>query len=382
MVVAGLVLHVDLLDDWVNLFALERPLGEIDVPLADLAVEEEGRVGVPSVVVSRVQRTQTKLRLGNDDVARFDLVVKQLVEQPHVHDGHRRSELAVGHDMNAIGRGVHAVRAVGHGDVARIGRAVAAVDDGHAVYLFEVSLLHRLFDALDVEDGDPVLLARGHFSERHALLRIVASGEGVLALIIGVSVVEVAVDHHLPRDFHGVAVDGGEDRPIFFRIVQNLAIVRYWYLVFAIAEQISGARIFLRAHTVDRVLVRYFDDLVALHDVGADASEARVRLVIDENIAPVIGAVRERHVRVVAVAIHPDTEPVLEALARLGQQAFGHDLPALVCLSPSGGAATVEHGNAYQLAHRGHSDDAYFAGLAAREEHVIFIELARRDLDF
>src|SRR5665647_3572442 len=40
MVVTGLVMNVDLLDDRVDLLALERALRQIDVPLADLAVDK------------------------------------------------------------------------------------------------------------------------------------------------------------------------------------------------------------------------------------------------------------------------------------------------------------------------------------------------------
>src|SRR6516225_4062116 len=382
MIVAGLVMHVDLLDDGIHLLTFECSLGEIDVPLADLAVEEERRVSVPPVVEPRVQRTQTELRFGDDDVARLDLVIKQLIKQAHIHDRHRRRELAVGHYMDAVWRSVHAVRAVRHRNVARVGRAVPAVDDGHAVDFLEVAFLHCFFDTLDVEDGDPVLFARGHFGERHALLRIVAGRERIFALVVGVGIVEIAVDHHLPGNFHGVAVDGGEDRPVLLRVVQHLAVIGDRDFVFAVAEQISGARIFLWSHAVDRVLIGNFDDLVALHDVGADTGQARVRLVIDENIAPVIGAVGERHMRVMAVAVLPSPIQVsLEAFAGLGRQPFGQYFQRLVGLSPSGGAAPVEHGNAHQLAHRRHADDANFAGLAAGEEDVVFVELAWRDLD-
>jgi len=94
--------------------------------------------------------------------------------------------------------------------------------------------------------------------------------------------------------------------------------------------------------------IRDGDDLVGLHDVAADAGDARVRLVVDEQVAPVVGAVRVGHVHVVRVA-------VLEA-GRLAEDAL-----ALVGLAPSGGAVAVEHRDPHELAH---GRDAEHADLA------------------
>jgi hypothetical protein len=66
--------------------------------------------------------------------------------------------------MDAVGRGVDAVRAVGHRHVAGVGRAVGAVDHPHAADLLVVAVGDRLLDALDVEDDDPVLLGRRHLA--------------------------------------------------------------------------------------------------------------------------------------------------------------------------------------------------------------------------
>ena len=162
--------------------------------------------------IGGVQRAEAELRLGDDHVARLDLVVEQVVELAHVEHRHGRRQLAVGHDVDAVRRGVDAVRAVRDRDVARVRRAVAAVDHRHAVHLLEVALLDRLLDALDVEDDDPVLLVGRHLGQGDALLGVVAGREGVLALVVGVDVVEIAVDDHLPGDLHRVAVDRGEDR--------------------------------------------------------------------------------------------------------------------------------------------------------------------------
>ena len=241
----------------------------------------------------------------------------------------------------------------------------------------KLAVLHRLLDALDVEDDDPVLLLGHHLGERDAFFRIVAGGEGVLALVVGIDVVEVAVDDDLPGDLHRVAVDGGEDRAVLLRVVEDLAVIGERHAVLAVAEDIAGRRIFLHAQAVHRVLVRQLDDLVALHDVEPDAGDAGVGLVVDEEIAAVIGAVGERQVRVVQVAVRVDAAAVLQELAGLRRQTLGQHLQALVGLAPAGGAAAVEHRDAHQLAHRGQADDAHLAGLAAGEEHVVLVELAR-----
>src|SRR6266536_132204 len=46
VVVAGLVVDIDLLDDRIDLLALECPFREIDAPFADLAVQEQRGIGV------------------------------------------------------------------------------------------------------------------------------------------------------------------------------------------------------------------------------------------------------------------------------------------------------------------------------------------------
>ena len=171
-----------------------------------------------------------------------------------------------------------------------------------------------------------------------------------------------------------------EDRTVLLGIVEDLAVVRQRHAVLAVGEHVTGARIFLQPQAVHRMLVRKLDDLVALHDVETHPRHAAVGLVVHEGVAAVIGAVGERDVRVMQVAVHVGAAAILEEFAGLRQHPFGQHLQALVGLPPSGGAATVEDGNAHQFAHRGQADDAHLAGLAAREEDVVFVEFARAPL--
>ena len=137
VVVAGLIVDVELLQDGVDLLALEGALREIDVPLADLAVEEERSVGVALPVIGGVQRTQTEFGLRHDRVARLDLVVEQVVELAHVEDGDRRRQLAVRDDVDAVRRRVDSMRAVRGRDVARVRRALAPIENWNAAHHLE-----------------------------------------------------------------------------------------------------------------------------------------------------------------------------------------------------------------------------------------------------
>src|SRR5271157_3863863 len=121
--------------------------------------------------------------------------------------------------------------------------------------------------------------------------------------------------------------------------------------VLAIGEDIAGARVFLRAQAVDVRSVRDLDDLIAFHDIAADARDPAIGLVVDEDIAPVVSAVGERHVRMVGVAVDVNAAAAFEELFAGGEQALSEDLAALVGEAPSGRAVAVEDGNAHELAH-------------------------------
>src|SRR5215204_2884329 len=99
----------------------------------------------------------------------------------------------------------------------------------------------------------------------------------------------------------------------------SLAVIWDRDPVLAIAEHVAGLRILLHAKPMHRGLVWQLDDLIALHDVEAHASDARVRLVVHEHVAPVVGALRERGMRMVEVAVGVDPALVLHELAVLGR---------------------------------------------------------------
>ena len=364
---AGLIVDIELLEDRVDLLALEGAPGGVDVPLA-----RSGCRGTASYRRCPCRRRRCAAGQGPSSgsatthVARLDLVVEQVVEQAHVEHRHRRRQLAVGDDVDAVRRGVDAVRAVRDRDVAGVGRAVAAVEHRHAVHLLEVALLDRLLDPLDVEDDDPVLLLGRHLGQGDALLRVVAGREGVFALVVGIDVVEIAVDHDLPGDLHRVAIDGGEDRSD--TAWDRRGSCRRWGAARRPRRCRRRSRCAGTSAAAGRAPSCWFgSSMILSHFMTSRRMRAtrRVGLVVHEEVAAVIGAVGEGQVRMVQVAVHDRCRRGSSGIR--GSPAAGprSGSSALVGQAPAGGAAAVEHRNAHQFAHRRQADDAHLAGLAA-----------------
>ena len=197
-----------------------------------------------------------------------------------------------------------------------------------------------------------VQLVLGHLGQVHPHFRVVRCREGVFALIVTVGVIEVPRHDHLPCDLHRVTVDSGEDVDVFLGLIQNLAVVDQRRFVFTVRKDVTGARVFLRTQTVDVMRVRDLDDLVAFHHVTAHTCHAGVGLIVHEQIAAVIGAIREGHVRVVKVAVViSDLAVRRQKLLGFRQQAFGQNLQRFIGLPPASGRAAVEDRDAHQFAH-------------------------------
>ena len=255
--------------------------------------------------------------------------------------------------------------------------ALAPVDHLDALDLLVVARGDSRLDLSQVEHDDMVEFVLGHLGQIHPHLGVVGGREGVLALVVAVGVVEVARHQYLPGDLHGIAVDGSEDVHILRRIVEDLSVVDQRRLVLTVGEDVAGARVLLRPHPVDVLGVRNLDDLVALHHVAAHPRDAGVGLVVHEKIPPVIGALGERHVRMVQIAVVIGLHAVCgEVLLRFGQKPLRQNLQALVGLAPAGRRAAVEDRNPHQFAHRRHAQDAQLAGLARGPEAVVLIKLA------
>src|SRR5690606_10715958 len=142
-------------------------------------------------------------------VAWFDLVGKQGIQAAHVDHGDGGRELAVKDHVDAIGGGIATVGGVGYGDVAGVARAFAAIQHFDALHVFEVAFLDAYFNGFKVEHHGPVLRVGAHLAYTYSLFAVVACGERGRGLVRGVAIVQVAVHDHLPGDFHGVAINGG-----------------------------------------------------------------------------------------------------------------------------------------------------------------------------
>ncbi len=51
---AGLIVHIELLNDRIDLLALVGAFGQLDVPLHDLTVEEQRRIGIAPAIIGGV----------------------------------------------------------------------------------------------------------------------------------------------------------------------------------------------------------------------------------------------------------------------------------------------------------------------------------------
>ena len=198
------------------------------------------------------------------------------------------------------------MRRVGHGDIAGVfGFGLeAAVQNFHAVDFFVIAFFDAFFNRFQIEYDAPVLLVGGSFGYGYAFFGVIAGGERVFALVVGIAVIQVAVHHHLPGDFHGFAVDGGIDRPVVFGgVVEQCAVVGNGNDVFAVGKYIACFRVTLRTQAVDAGCIGDFNDFVGFHHVAADAADAVVGFVVGIDIATIVCGIGERHVRVVQIAV-------------------------------------------------------------------------------
>ena len=78
VVVARLVLNINLVNDRIDILAAVGIDCLLDIPACNLAVQKQCRVGITAPVKGGMQRSQTQFRLGDNDIAWFDLVVEQV----------------------------------------------------------------------------------------------------------------------------------------------------------------------------------------------------------------------------------------------------------------------------------------------------------------
>ena len=111
-----------------------------------------------------VQRPEAEFRFGDDDVARLILSSK-VVELAHVEDGDG-GELAVHHDVDAVGRGVDAVSSPPgrRGCIFRPWRP--STTTGTPLRISALPAFHRLLDTM-LKMTDEIQSADGHHFGEH-----------------------------------------------------------------------------------------------------------------------------------------------------------------------------------------------------------------------
>ena len=374
--VSRLVLHIELLLDVVDLLALIGAYRVGHAPLDHLAVDEQRGVGVAATVEGGVQWAQAQLWLTDDGVARvLNLVGKQVRQLGDFDHRYGRRQLAVGNEILAIRGGVATVRVLRHRDVAGK-RAVllavlATIQHRHlgVAQGDELAGLDRFLRGVDIEHHDPVALVAHHAAEIVGLFRVVAGGRGETPGVVGIGVIEVAVDDDLEGHLHFFGVDDVvHGVAVLILQIEDLAIVGMGDNELGVGVHILGVGHFLQTQAVDRLAVRNGQHLVALHDIQTDTRDAGVGLVVDKYVLAVVFTINHGDVRVVAVAVE-----------ELG--AVAHDRAAFVGQTPAGGGVDVEHRNTHQLAHGRQAQHAHFTLVTTAPEADVVVQLARGDVD-
>ena len=142
-----------------------------------------------------------------------------------------------------------------------------------------------------------------------------------------------------------------------------------------VGKDISGPGIFLRTKPVDIRRIGNGNNLVHLHNITTDTGYTGVGLVIDKDIAAIIGTVGERHMRMMGITIHGEITLVSPEFLFPGQHIFHDNFTAFVGPAPSGGAAPVKDRNTHQFPHGRNTDNTNLAGLATTPETVIIVKV-------
>ena len=387
--VTGLVHHVQTVHHRVQRLVTSVLLdGGIDVPLHHLAVQEQRRVGVAAAVEGGMQRAQTDFGLGHDGL----LDVVQLAVEPVEHflqfdHGSGRRQLAGADEVLAVGRGVHAVRVLRHGDAHAQCRLRILVGFDRAIHHRHLGVTDRgglavldgLLDAGDVEEQAGIAFGRHHLGKVHAVLGVVLVACGQLAVKRGGHQVAVAVDAGLPAHIHGLCVHTGEQAVVLGGIFQILALVGHGHVEFLAAEHAGGVvdggidRIALvREDAVEALDVRDLGDLVADHVVQAETRQTGIDLVVDPGVLAVVDAILVGGMDVVRVR-----NRVFERAIGLG----AHDSLGFIGQAPADQRIRHKARNAQQLATGRNADHAGIPRVATAPQTVVGIQLAGLDLD-
>ena len=326
-----------------------------------------------------MQRAQADLRLGNDrGIEFFELAVEPVQHLGQFQHRAGGRELAGAYEVLAVRAGVHAVRILGHRNVrgerglgVLVGLA-CAIHHRHLGFAngLELAFLDGRFDAGNVEKQAGVAFGGHHVLVAGTHLDVVLIGGGELAVIRGGNQVAVAVNQHLPANFHGLGIDAAEHRAVLAGVLSPCVGQRDGKL--ATAEDAGGVvdgrihRVALvRENAMKALHIGQLGDLVTDEIVETDARNAGVDLVIDPGVAAIVVAVLVGGVCMVRVG-----NVVAQVTVGLG----AHDRLGFVGDAPTDQGVGDEAGNAQQLTARWHAQHAHVARVAAAPDAVIGIK--------
>ena len=352
-----------------------------ELPLGDRAVHEERGVGPVVGPELGVQRSEAHRHFGVLDVLVLQhgdpvliagevLVLDRGLDLLHVEHGGDALELAGAHDPVAVGSDVDTVRRLAAGQEVHESGDFLGIEDLDPADHRALAFRRRLLREPPVDHGDvvAVLLGRGDFELPRRLFGVVRGEEHVAVGGLLARVAEVVVERRhddLPAEAHltrlRVDLDAGDHALVVGRVLVD---ARHRALGNGNREAGGHDRVLAVRCDEGRGVVSgdvgdRADDLLGLEVAQVDAGEAPVHLV-DEEPAAVVVAVRLGERGMVNIA----PGEVAQHLLRL------------VVETVAGRGIGRVHGNRGQMPHGRNAVDVDLAGMAARGEHVVLVEVA------
>ena len=353
-----------------------------ELPLGDGAVDEQRRVGPAVGAELRVQRPEADGDLGVLDrfvlehrdavlVTREVLVADGGLHLLEIEGRGHALQFARADDPLAVGRHVHAVRRLAAGHEVHEPGHLAGVNHLDAADHLALPLGHGLLDGAPVDDGDIVAVALrgGDLKLAGGALGVVRGEEHepVRGELAGVAEVVVERRHQqLPGERHLTALrvdlHPGDDALVLGGVLVDAhGALRHRAREARRHHRVLGVGRHERRGVVAVQVGHRAQDLLGLEVAQVDARQPAVHLV-DEEPAAVVVALGLRERRMVRVA---------------PRELAQHLLGIVIETVPRGGVGREDR-NGGQMPHRREAVDVHLPGVAARREHVVLVQVARR----
>src|SRR5581483_4402720 len=340
--VNGVTLSSTQMPDVVRDRNLVHDFPRAEFPFGDGALDEEAGVGEALVVALRVQGPEAHVDFGllhlvvveyRDAILIAGEVFglnrfEHLLEIEGRRDG---LQLAAADEVFAVGRDVHAVRTLAARDQVNDAGRFLRVNDLDAPDHLYLAGLNRFLCFLPVHGGNvvAVFLRRSDFEFARSALGVVAGPEGPALARQFARVAEIEVEgwhQNLPADAHlarlRVNGDAGDDAVIFGAVIFERLDGAFGqgHREARGGQHVFGVRRDERAAVQARDVRDGPQNLLRLHVAQVNARDAVVRVVVDEEPAPVVIAFGLAERRVMHVAPRVTAEHllrfVIKAVAR------------------------------------------------------------------